>query len=119
MILLLLNYSISYAQSDTTSFFSTGEVLETKDSVLLPIELVKVANTKMIELKYEKEINKQLKDIVRNDSIINNALSDSINNTQIRCGEEVKRIKKQRNIIGGSLGAATTVSIILLIIALL
>lgn len=122
MIVLLLSCSMSYAQSkqtnDTSSFSSTGEIVS-NDSALIPIELLRVANGKMVELEYEKEINRNLVEIVHNDSIIIDAFRDSLNNSQIRCNEEVKKIKRQRNIIGGSLGASTLVSIILLIVAIL
>lgn len=118
MTALVLSCSLSYAQNDSISF-SSKRGIEQSDSVLIPVNLIKVANGKMIELEYEKEINQNLVQIVHNDSIIIGAFRDSINNTQIRCGEEVKKVKRQRNIIGGSLGASTLVSIILLIIALL
>lgn len=118
MTVLLSSCFMSYAQSDTCNISSTGGQ-ECNDSVLIPLDLIKVANGKMIELEYEKEINKNLVEIVHNDSIIIDVISDSLNNTEIRYKEEIKRVKKQRNVIGGSLGATTAVSIILLIIALL
>lgn len=51
----------------------TGGLKQTNDSVLVSIDAIRIANAKMIELKYQKEINSNLFNIIKNDSIeINN-----------------------------------------------
>ena len=88
---------------------STGEL--TKDSVLVAVDDLRVANAKMIELKYEKEINLSLKEIVKNDSVAIVALRE--NNSVVEA--RAKKYKRQRNIAGGtSIGV-----LILLILSLL
>ena len=47
---------------------SMGDV--SQDSVLIAVDDLRVANAKMIELKYEKEVNNSLREIVKNDSIV-------------------------------------------------
>ena len=51
----------------------------------------------MIELKYTKEINSKLKDIIKNDSIIQVKQANIINTTN----KKVKRFKNERNIFAG------------------
>ena len=66
-------------------------------------------------MEYEKEINNNLKDIIRNDSIAINELSSKIVGIKKQHDKEIKQIKKQRNIAGGiGIGA-----IVLLIISIL
>lgn len=69
----------------------------------------------MIELNYEKEINKELRQLIVNDSMVINSLTNTIDELNIRHNSESKRIKTERNILGGvSLG-----TLVLLIISLL
>lgn len=88
---------------------STGEV--TKDSVLVAIDDLRAANAKMIELRYEKEINNSLKEIIKNDSVAIVALRE--NDSVVE--ERAKKYKRERNIAGGAGGAL----LILLILSLL
>lgn len=107
-MIVLLNCLSSWSRNDASSSFM-GEV--TTDSVLVSIDDLRVANAKMTELKYEKEVNLSLKEIVKNDSIAINALREEnyINKAQL------KDYKKQRNILGGvSIG-----TLILLVISLI
>lgn len=107
-MIVLLSYSSSWCQSDAM-LSSTGEL--TKDSVLVAVDDLRVANAKMIELKYEKEINLSLKEIVKNDSVAIVALRE--NNSVVEA--RAKKYKRQRNIAGGtSIGV-----LILLILSLL
>ena len=108
-MIVLLNCSTSWCQNDTIS--STG-VVEQKDSlVLVPISALKVANAKMTELKYQKEINADLRKIINNDSAIISTLTQNVINNK----QQAIKYKKQRNIVGcGGIGA-----ILLLIISLL
>lgn len=121
MIVLLLNYSISWCQNDT--ILSTGELEQ--DSVLVPISALRVANAKMIELKYEKDINENLRQVVRNDSAIIDALENNIlaciyekEQQEVDYEKELAIIKRQRNTaIGiGSGSSAVLLTILLLIL---
>lgn len=89
---------------------STGELVN-QDSVNVSIDDLRIVNSKLVELKYEKEANKILRNIVHNDSCIIDNNNKTIN--QLKC--KVKKVTKQRNMIGVA-GAA---SIILFIISIL
>ena len=121
MIVLLLNYSISWCQNDT--ILPTGELEQ--DSVLVPISALRIANAKMIELKYEKDINENLRQVVRNDSAIIDALENNIlaciyekEQQEVDYEKELAIIKRQRNTaIGiGSGSSAVLLTILLLIL---
>ena len=117
MILLLWSCSISWCQSNfPDSIPLTGEEMQT-DSVLVPISALRVANAKMIELKYEKEINKNLRDCIQNDSILISALSTNLSVCEINKDKEVAEIKKQRNIAIG-VGSGTSLLFLILLIIL-
>lgn len=67
-MIVLLNCSINlYANNDEHS--STG-VLSNQDSTLISYDDLRIVNSKLIELNYQKEINEHLKSVVVNDSII-------------------------------------------------
>lgn len=103
--IVLLSYLSGWCENDTISF--TGE-LTTSDSVVsISIDDLRVANAKMIELKYEKEINASLKEIISNDSITINALKQKVDYNQAQSN----KYKKQRNIAGG-----TSVGLLILLI---
>lgn len=121
MIVLLLNYSISWCQNDT--ILPTGELEQ--DSVLIPISALRIANAKMIELKYEKDINENLRQVVINDSAIINALENNIlaciyekEQQEVDYEKELAIVKRQRNTaIGiGSGSSAVLLTILLLIL---
>ena len=122
MLILLSTYSISWCQNDT--ILSTG-VIE-QDSVLVPIQALRVANAKMIELKYEKTINENYRQTIELDSAIINALEKSLYNCALEleeqnnsCNEEITKIKRQRNTaIGVGTSTSTALFIILLLILL-
>lgn len=107
MTVLLSSCFMSYAQSD---------------SAVVSIEALKTANAKMIELQYEKEINTNLKNIIKNDSIINYELKELCNeyyNTTLKFEnmyqKDTKKLKKQRNILGSTSVGLLIITIILLI----
>ena len=79
MILLVLSYSTSWCQSK-------------QDSVLVSIESIKIANAKMIELKYEKEINAELSKIIHNDSIVIVTYETRLRNENELHKREVKKV---------------------------
>ena len=81
----------------------------------IPISYIRAANAKMIELKYEKEINSNLRNIIINDSIIIDELNNTIIKNENIYKKNISKVKKERNISYGiSIG-----SIILFIISLL
>ena len=122
MLILLSTYSISWCQNDT--ILSTGVVEQ--DSVLVPIQALRVANAKIIELKYEKAINENYRQTIELDSAIINALENNLYNCALEleeqinsCDEEITKIKRQRNTaIGVGTGTSTALLVILLLILL-
>ena len=122
MLILLSTYSISWCQNDT--ILSTGVVEQ--DSVLVPIQALRVANAKMIELKYEKAINENYRQTIELDSAIIDALENNLYNCGLEleeqiniCDEEITKIKRQRNTaIGLGTGTSTALLVILLLILL-
>lgn len=110
MIVLLLSCSISWSQSDT---------VYRQDSVLISIDALKIANAKMVELDYEKQINEELKNVVKTDSALIDALQLNLNSCETTCEDNITKIKKQRNIaIGAGSGASAFFLLLLLLIAL-
>lgn len=129
MIVLLSTCSISWCQNnyddynDNNDDYSFYEYEE--DSVLIPISTLKVANAKMIELKYEKVINENLRQTIKLDSEVINALENNLYDCALEFEEyiytsetEIDRIKRQRNaaIITGSGTSAVLLTILLLIL---
>ena len=97
-------------QSRASTSSSTGGVYP-NDSVLVSYNDLRKANAKIVELKYTKEINSKLKDIIRNDSIIQVKQANIINTTN----KKVKRFKNERNIFAG----VSIISILAVIISVL
>lgn len=108
-MIVLLSCSINLSGSNPY-IPSTGELVN-QDSVNVSIDDLRIVNSKLVELKYEKEANKILKNIVHNDSCI---IVDN-DKTIGKLKTKVKKVTKQRNMIGVA-GAA---SIILFIISIL
>ena len=65
-MIVLLSCSINSSSKSLTS--STGRIEQ--DSITIAISDIRKANAKLIELSYEKDINKNLRQIIRNDSIL-------------------------------------------------
>ena len=107
-MIVLLSYSSSWLESNAHPSF-TGEL--TNDSVLVAIDDLRAANAKMIELRYEKEINLSLKEIIKNDSVAIVALREDNSIVEQRA----KKYKRERNVAG----CASGVLLVLLILALL
>ena len=106
-MIVLLSCSINSSSKSLTS--STGRIEQ--DSITIAISDIRKANAKLIELSYEKDINKNLRQIIRNDSI----LAEQARQRYILLDRSCKKIKKQRNIAYcGTAGA-----IILLILSLI
>ena len=106
-MIVLLSYSINSLSKSLTS--STGRIEQ--DSVTIAISDIRKANAKLIELSYEKDINKNLRQIIVNDSV----LAEQARQRYILLDRSCKKIKKQRNIAYYSSGVA----ILLLILSLL
>lgn len=115
MILLVLNYSISWCQSD---ILSTG-VLDKNDSVLVSIPAIKIANAKMLELKYQKEINNELNNVIKQDSTIINNLHSTIYENNIKYNNNIDKVISQRNKTIAISGGANIILLVLLIISLI
>lgn len=106
-MIVLLSCSINSSSKSLTS--STGRIEQ--DSVTIAISDIRKANAKLIELSYEKDINKNLRQIIVNDSV----LAEQARQRYILLDRSCKKIKKQRNIAYCSTGVA----IVLLILSLL
>ncbi|MBO7693030.1 MAG: hypothetical protein J6Y28_09625 [Acholeplasmatales bacterium] len=120
--IVVLNCSTSWCQSrvskggvEPDTIPSTGVLEQTDTVVAIPISFIKIANSKMVELKYEKEINSNLIEVVKNDSLVISGLEYELNNCLENKEVEVKRIRKQRNIfIATTIGAALVSLLVLL-----
>ena len=82
-----------------------------QDSVTIAISDIRKANAKLIELSYEKDINKNLRQIIRNDSV----LAEQARQRYILLDRSCKKVTKQRNVAYCGVGA----TIILLILSLI
>ena len=107
--IVLLSCSTSWCQNENTTIPSTGELSATPDSVLISFDDLRKVNAKMVELKYEKEINDSLRSIIKNDDVIMREYSSNVDALK----KQVKQVKRQRNLaIGG--GVLATLSMALL-----
>ena len=116
MTVLLLAFSLNLLASDKDSVQSslTG-VLVSDNYALVSCDALRLANAKMAELEYEKEINKNLKEIIFNDSIIISSLKTNIEIVEEERKQEVKSVKKKLYIAEGCSGGL----LILLVLSLL
>ena len=110
-MIALLSYSINLLASENDTISSTGR----QDSVLIAYTDLRKVNGKLIELEYEKEINRSLRSIITNDSIAIDNLKSGINRISADADKRVKKAKKERNIAGG----VGIIVIVLLIISIL
>lgn len=104
---VLLSCSINSLSKSSTS--STGRIEQ--DSVTIAISDIRKANAKLIELSYEKDINKNLRQIIRNDSI----LAEQARQRYILLDRSCKKVTRQRNVAYCGVGA----TIVLLILSLI
>jgi len=96
-MIVLLNYSTSWSKSNY-HISSTGEL--TGDSVLVSFDDLRRANAKMIELKYEKEINDSLRSIITKDNIIISEYNNVVNDLNKKINKENKKYRMA--LYGGS-----------------
>lgn len=117
-MIALLSCSTNLLISSVSANSSTGGLKQDSlahDSILISYNDLRKANSKLIELEYEKAINEHLRDIVNNDSVAIVGLRNRIYNNEREYNKIVEQIKKQRNVAGGiGIGA-----LILLIISIL
>ena len=106
-MIVLLSYSINSLSKSSTS--STGRIEQ--DSVTIAISDIRKANAKLIELSYEKDINKNLRQIIRNDSV----LAEQVRQRYILLDRSCKKVTRQRNVAYCGVGA----TIVLLILSLI
>ena len=110
-MIVLLSCSTSWCQNDNATISSTGELTASPDSVLIAFDDLRKANAKMVELKYEKEINDSLRSIIKNDDIIMREYSSNVDALK----KQITQAKKQRNLAVGG-GLLATISLALLAI---
>ena len=133
ILTVLLIYSTSWCQSNYDNNFYDNDVsfyiydsiscysdtiIKHCDSVIVSVDALRIANTKMIELKYQKEINANLQEVIRVDSVLISSFESNLFAIKKQAKEEIDNMKKQRNkaIVIGS--ASSSILLILLIAAL-
>ena len=110
-MIVLLSCSTSWCQNENYTIHFTGEHIAFPDSVFISFDDLRKANAKMVELKYEKEINDSLRSIIKNDDVIMREYKRNADALK----EQVKQVKRQRNLaIRG--GILATLSMALLAI---
>lgn len=112
MIVLLscsINLLASSINTNRTCSSTGGVVVE--DSVLVSYNDLRLANSKLIELDYEKKINKTLRSVIVNDSII----IKHYKNSNILLNKSYKKLIRQRNI---AIGGGVIFSIVTLLLLL-
>lgn len=110
-MIVLLSCFTSWCQNDNATISSTGELTASPDSVLIAFDDLRKANAKMVELKYEKEINDSLRSIIKNDDAIMREYRSNVDALK----KQITQAKKQRNLAVGG-GLLATISLALLAI---
>ena len=91
--IVLLSCSTSWCQNDNATISSTGELTASPDSILIAFDDLRKANAKMVELKYEKEINDSLRSIIKNDDIIMREYSSNVDALKKQIKQENRKYK--------------------------
>ena len=124
ILTVLLICSISWCQSnydnnfyDSISCYS-DTIIKHCDSVIVSVDALRIANTKMIELKYQKEINANLQEVIRVDSVLISSFESNLFAIKKQAKEEIDNMKKQRNKAIAIGSASSSILLILLIAAL-
>ena len=107
-MIALLSYSTNLFASDN---LVTGELVTSNDSIMIAYDDLRIVNSKLIELDYEKEINTHLKQVIENDITIIKNYTEL--NTKLN--KDYKRAITQRNICFGIAVGLTILSSIVLI----
>ena len=117
MIVLLgcsINLLASNKHTNGTHLSTGGVIVEeviVKDSVLVSYNDLRLANSKLIELDYEKKINNKLRSIIANDSII----IQHYKSNSAFMNKSYKKAIRQRNI---AIGGGVIFSIVTLLLIL-
>lgn len=114
-MIALLSCLMNSLNAEEQSFLSTGELpnkIPTRDSVNIAYSDLRIVNSKLIELEYTKQVNNNLREIVRNDSIVINNLENTIRTKNVLHDATVKSLKRERNIIA-CCGVAVTVGLVI------
>lgn len=71
-MIVLLSCSINLSANNDVVQHNpfTGERITSNDSVMISYDDLRIVNSKLIELNYEKQININLRNIISNDSIL-------------------------------------------------
>lgn len=115
MIVLSTCFTNLFANSDMVNHnLSTGGVVNLDslrcDSVYIAYSDLRIVNSKLIELEYEKLLNNKFRNIIHNDSLIIDDYKKVVN-TNIN---KNKKVVRQRNIFLGSTSALFIMSLLLL-----
>lgn len=116
MIVLSICFTNLFANSDIINHnLSTGGVVNLDsircDSVYIAYNDLRIVNSKLIELEYEKLLNNKFRNIIHNDSLIIDNYKKVVN-TNINTNSKIIR---QRNIFLGST-ATLFVTVLLLLL---
>ena len=101
-MIVLSNYSISWSKSNNQDP-STGVLDSTtnvQDSVFIAFSDLKVANSKMIELEYVKQINAKLNENIKLDSIYNRTIFRELEQRKVE-NNTLRRNKHKVDILAG------------------
>ena len=112
IMIVLFSCFINLSESKSYSITSSTGVVDSNDSVLIAYDDLRIANSKMIELKYEKEKNNLLQFQVQLDSILLQSKDEVIKEVQ----DNKKEVVKQRNIVAISAGTFLVALLTLLIV---
>ena len=133
ILTVLLIYSTSWCQSNYDNNFYDNDVsfyiydsiscysdtiIKHCDSVIVSVDALRIANTKMIELKYQKEINANLQEVIKVDSVLISSFESNLFAIKKQAKEEIDNMKKQRNKAIAIGSASSSILLILLIAAL-
>lgn len=93
-MIVLLSYSTDLLSKEPTMIPSTGRDIQ--DSIKVSIDDIRKANSKLIQLDYEREINNKLREASKLDSI---AIEQARQRNRL-LDSSYKQVKKQRNVCG-------------------
>ena len=108
-MIALLSYSTSYCKTNEYRITPTGELHKTViDSAHISYNDLRIVNSKLIELRYTKQVNTELYKIIHNDSIQKSVMLNQLNldkQTIIDYDNNITKLKKNNKVYKvGSLG---------------
>lgn len=127
MIVLLGSYSRSWCQSEINDSIHPPRGVNTTDTtVLVPISMIKIANSKIIKAKLYKDIIEEQDSIINLQKIKYNALNKEVENLQYNLNnsnkvnnnlnKSIERIKRNnRYLVGGGTVCAIAFIVCLLV----